>query len=185
MSYHLTTWSKTLTQHIQCVSISIKTSLFWVCFLSLLLTSIHYLVKKKIIIMVSQPRPRPIRALRVSGGGLDPKGESPDQFNGWRLIQTRAGRLETKLMPSYVAPFTESYLIVLWKLFFSIARWVNRARCSWCVPWLLYCLCYVTWALETWLLQTQNNSKACVYIHPLAPINCPWVSEDGCTRKRF
>ena len=49
---------------------------------------------------------RPIRAFRVSGGDLEPSGNSPDKLDRWRHIQNRRGRgrLETRLAAPQTGP---------------------------------------------------------------------------------
>ena len=41
--------------------------------------------------------PRPVRAIRVTRGGLEPSANFPDKLDRWRHIRNRRGRLGTRL----------------------------------------------------------------------------------------
>ena len=41
--------------------------------------------------------PRPVRAIRVTRGGLEPSANFPDKLDRWRHIRNRLGRLGTRL----------------------------------------------------------------------------------------
>ena len=51
--------------------------------------------------------PRPVHAIRVVRGGLEPRANFPDKLNRWRYIRNRWGRLETRLGLPYNRPTWE------------------------------------------------------------------------------